>query len=124
MSEEFNIFEDEKAQEIVWNQIIQDFAETKMPIDTFCRIKDIGEADLREHLNIRIEEFKEKEFQDSLIFEKKDIVELNPEKEEKISENYQLEQYVTIRHLQMEIQIPLNAREEVYRCIIKAVNEL
>ncbi|MCQ2598664.1 MAG: hypothetical protein MJ181_12560 [Treponema sp.] len=124
MSEEFNIFEDEKAQEIVWNQIIQDFAETKMPIDTFCRIKDIGEADLREHLNIRIEEFKEKEFQDSLIFEKKDIVELNPEKEEKISENYQLEQFVTIRHLQMEIQIPLNAREEVYRCIIKAVNEL
>ncbi|MCQ2586445.1 MAG: hypothetical protein MJ185_12725 [Treponema sp.] len=124
MSEEFNIFEDEKAQEIVWNQIIQDFAETKMPIDTFCKIKDIGEADLREHLNIRIEEFKEKEFQDSLIFEKKDIVELNPEKEEKISENYQLEQFVTIRHLQMEIQIPLNAREEVYRCIIKAVNEL
>lgn len=124
MSEEFSIFEDEKAQEIVWNQIIQDFAETKMPIDTFCKIKDIGEADLREHLNIRIEEFKEKEFQDSLIFEKKDIVELNPEKEEKISENYQLEQYVTIRHLQMEIQIPLNAREEVYRCIIKAVNEL
>lgn len=124
MSEEFSIFEDEKAQEIVWNQIIQDFAETKMPIDTFCKIKDIGEADLREHLNIRIEEFKEKEFQDSLIFEKKDIVELNPEKEEKISENYQLEQFVTIRHLQMEIQIPLNAREEVYRCIIKAVNEL
>lgn len=124
MSEEFNIFEDEKAQEIVWNQIIQDFAETKMPIDTFCKIKDIGEADLREHLNIRIEEFKEKEFQDSLIFEKKDIVELNPEKEEKISENYQLEQFVTIRHLQMEIQIPLNAREDVYRCIIKAVNEL
>jgi len=124
MSEEFSIFEDEKAQEIVWNQIIQDFAETKMPIDTFCKIKDIGEADLREHLNIRIEEFKEKEFQDSLIFEKKDIVELNPEKEEEISENYQLEQYVTIRHLQMEIQIPLNAREEVYRCIIKAVNEL
>lgn len=124
MSEKFNIFEDEKVQEIVWNQIIQDFAETKMPIDTFCKIKDIGEADLREHLNIRIEEFKEKEFQDSLIFEKKDIVELNPEKEEKISENYQLEQFVTIRHLQMEIQIPLNAREEVYRCIIKAVNEL
>lgn len=124
MSEKFNIFEDEKVQEIVWDQIIQDFAETKMPIDTFCKIKDIGEADLREHLNIRIEEFKEKEFQDSLIFEKKDIVELNPEKEEKISENYQLEQFVTIRHLQMEIQIPLNAREEVYRCIIKAVNEL
>lgn len=124
MSEEFNIFEDEKAQEIVWNQIIQDFAETKMPIDTFCKIKDIGEADLRKHLNMRIEDFKEKEFQDSLIFEKKDIVEINPEEKEEVCAKNQQTQYVTIRHLQMEIQIPLNAREEVYRCIIKAVNEL
>lgn len=124
MSEEFNIFEGEKVQEIVWNQIIQDFAETKIPIGTFCKVKEIDEADLRKHLNMRIEEFKEKEFQDSLIFEKKDIVELNPEKEEKISEKYQQEQSVTIRHLQMEIQIPTNAREEVFKCIIKAVNEL
>ena len=39
-------------------------------------------------------------------------------------EKYQQEQSVTIRHLQMEIQIPTNAREEVFKCIIKAVNEL
>ena len=31
-----------------------------MQIDTFCKIKDIGEADLREHLNIRVEEFKDR----------------------------------------------------------------
>lgn len=60
MSEEFNIFEGEKVQEIVWNQIIQDFAETKMTIGTFCKVREIDEADLRKHLNMRIEEFKEK----------------------------------------------------------------
>ena len=52
MSDEFNIFEDEKAQKIVWNQIIQDFAETKMTIGTFCEVREIDESNLREHLNI------------------------------------------------------------------------
>lgn len=36
MSEKFNIFEDEKVQEIVWDKIIQDFSTSQMNIDNFC----------------------------------------------------------------------------------------
>ena len=102
MSEEFNIFEDEKVQEIVWDKIIQDFSTSQMNIDNFCMMKEISKEELQSRIQDKMTSFSEAELEKNLVFHEDDIVELDnvinqvPDEEDRI---YYFEKFCAMMRL-------------------------
>lgn len=118
MSEEFNIFEDEKVQEIVWDKIIQDFSTSQMNIDNFCMMKEISKEELQSRIKDKMTSFSEAQLKKNLVFHEDDIVELTPAVSDKTSGN------IRIKVKNLTIEIPTFAERYIFELIFQLAGAL